>query len=195
MPALYIEPNALEPSAVRAAGASVRAARPSSGVKSSASKVTIGTFLVVLPSLVTSAERVPSPLATATVTAANFRSRSWAPVKRMLPLNSASSVSFFASYVPLPCGKRNRAPPSWAPSASVHLPWPMEPVTYSRKVRRTPQSTAASSKRPAFSSSFFSASSFFSPSSFFLSGAEGFGSAAPLVSTERLTGSSGVPSV
>lgn len=126
----------------------------------------------------------------------NFRSRSWAPVKRMLPLKSASSVCFFASYVPLPCGKRNRAPPSWAPSASVHVPWPMEPVTYSRKVRRTPQSTAASSKRPAFSFLAAFPSSFFPSSSFFSSGADGLGSAAaPLVSTERLIGSSGVPAV
>ncbi len=187
-----MELNALEPSAVRVAGASVRAARPSFGAKSSAVKVTIGTPLVVVPPLVTSADRVPLPLVTATVTAANVRSRSWAPVKRTLPLKPASRVCFFASYVPLPCGKRNRAPPSWAPSASVHLPWPMEPVTYSRKVRRTPQSTAASSKRPAFS--FFSSS--LPSSSFFFSGADGFGcAAAPLVSTERLIGSRGVPAV
>ncbi|CAM5735638.1 hypothetical protein SBADM41S_01698 [Streptomyces badius] len=43
---------------MRVAGASVKAARPSLGAKSSASKVTIGTSSAVLPPLVTSAERV-----------------------------------------------------------------------------------------------------------------------------------------
>ncbi len=147
VPALYMELKAWEPPSVRVAGASVRVTSAPSLLRPLASNSTSGTAFFVAPAVVTSADSTPLPFSTFTPTAASVRSR-WAPVKRTVPAKAASRVPFCPSYAPLPCGKRNRAPPSWAPSASVHLPWPTEPVTYSRKVRRTPQSTAASAKPP-----------------------------------------------
>ncbi|GAA3104908.1 hypothetical protein GCM10020254_58400 [Streptomyces goshikiensis] len=148
VPALYMELKAREPPSVRVAGASVRVASPPSVLRPFASNSTSGTALLVSPAVVTSAVRTPLPSWTLALSAPTFRSR-WAPVKWTDPAKAASRVPFPPSYEPLPRPKRNSAPPSSAPSARVHLPWPMEPVTYSRKVRRTPQSTAASAKAPA----------------------------------------------
>ncbi len=143
----------------------------------------------LVSSLRTSARSVPAPAFTVTANRESLRSRPPAPVKRTLPANSASRACFFASYVPSPRGKRKSAPPSWAPPARVHFPWPIEPVTYSRKVRRTPQSTAASSNLPGAAFGFALLSGFWG-----VFDAAGFPAGAE-VSTERLTGSSGVPAV
>ena len=106
-------------------------------------------------------------------------------MKRTAPLKDASRSPLLK--VPSPSGKRKRAPPSSAPDERVHLPWAMSPVTYSRKVRRTPQSTAPSlTESPGVS--------------FFAGDLEALGvldgvAAAGWTSADRLTGSSAVPAV
>ncbi len=75
----------------------------------------------------------------------------------------------------------------------VHLPRAMSPVTYSRKVRRTPQSTAPSTSPVPFAS----LSAFPVFSAFFGCGLFGAGLVAVVrggcrTSAERLTGSRGL---
>ncbi len=184
-------PNALAPSAVSFAGASETTARPPFSLRPEASKVTSGTFFCASPApppppFPTSAASVPLPPLTVTTTRLSARSR-FLPVKRSVPAKAASRVADAASYVPRPSGKRKSAPPSWAPSATFQEPWAREPVTYSRKVRRTPQSTAAPVNSPSGRSSPAG-----EPEGLGLASGDAFASAT--TSAERLTRSRAAPS-
>ncbi len=197
VPGGYRPPNAAAPSSVSSAGTSFSRISPSRGARSAASKVTSGRSSALSPpSVVTSAVSVPPPSATVTRKPPRVRSRPL-PVNRTAPVNSASTVPRSGSAVPEAAGKRKSAPPSWAPPVSCQEPSATGPVTYSRNVRRTPQSTAPSARVPFAPSRSAPSRSASSPSPV----SEGSGSASDpgpgaagaAVSAVRVTGSSASP--